>query len=394
MNKKKKGILLCAVILLAAGFIYFFYQNSGNRDHEISVSGNIEVTTVDVAFKMAGKIEKLLIEEGDFVKGEQLIATLEVRDLLAQKAKAQATLEIAQSKIPVLLKNIDFQDQATSHEILQAEAAVDAAKARLLQLQTGSRPQEIKSAKAVVDQASADLEKRKADMERAKSLYDKKYISAQEWDSARSGYEIALANYQKTQENHALVVEGPRQEEISQGRAQVEQSQAGLLLARSHRLQVEVLKKELATAEAQIKEAAAAIAVIQTQIEYSHLYAPTAGVILVKNTEPGEFVVPGAAVVTLGDMERPWLKAFINENELGKVRLSQKVSVTTDSYPGKVYPGKITFISSEAEFTPKNVQTAKERVKLVYRIKVSLANPKYELKPGMPADAQIHFKDG
>ena len=102
---------------------------------------------------------------------------------------------------------------------------------------------------------------------------------------------------------------------------------------------------------------------------------------------------PGGAVVTLGDVEKPWLKAFITEGDLGKVKLGQKVSVTTDSYPGKVYPGKITFISSEAEFTPKNVQTAKERVKLVYRIKVALENPHLELKPGMPADGKIHMKD-
>ncbi|MDP3039872.1 MAG: efflux RND transporter periplasmic adaptor subunit, partial [Deltaproteobacteria bacterium] len=143
------------------------------------------------------------------------------------------------------------------------------------------------------------------------------------------------------------------------------------------------------TAQGQVKEAASALEVLQTQLEYSNLYAPTSGVVLVKNAEPGEFVVPGGAVVTLGQIEKPWLKAFINESDLGRVKLGQKVSVTTDTYPGKEYPGKVTFISSEAEFTPKNVQTAKERVKLVYRIKVGLENPQNELKPGMPADAQI-----
>ena len=163
-------------------------------------------------------------------------------------------------------------------------------------------------------------------------------------------------------------------------------------MAKAHRLQVEVSRKELLTAQAQIKEASMAMAVIETQIGYTRLVAPLSGVVLVKNAETGEFVVPGGAVVSLGDVEKPWLKAFINENDLGRVKLGQKVSVTTDSYPGKVYPGKITFLSSEAEFTPKNVQTAKERVKLVYRIKVSLENPHGELKPGMPADGRIHLK--
>jgi HlyD family secretion protein len=392
--KKRKWVIILAFFVLAGGItLYLFFQNGKNGEAIISVSGNIEATTVDVAFKIPGKIDKLLVEEGDFVKEGQLIATLEHQDLLAQKAKAEATLESTQSRIPALLKNIEFQDEATHQEISQAQAAVDAAKSRLQQLLAGSRPQEIQSAKAAVDQAQADMDKRKADMDRAKKLYQDNYISAQDWDAARTAYEMALASYQKSQENYALVVEGPRKEEIDTARAQLNQSEAALRLARTRRIQVDVLKKELATAQAQVKEAASALEVIQTQIGYSNLFAPIAGVVLVKNTEAGEFIVPGGAVITLGDVAKPWLKAFINESDLGRVKLGQKVSVTTDSYPGKVYPGKITFISSEAEFTPKNVQTAKERVKLVYRIKVSLANPQMELKPGMPADAKIHLKD-
>lgn len=386
--------MLSLAIVLAGGIIFYYWQFQSREisGSTIQVSGNIEATTIDVAFKISGKIDKRLVDEGDIVKEGQLIATLEHKDLLAQKAKAGATLETARSRLPALEKNIDYQDQATTQEISQAQAVVENAKARLQQLLDGSRPQEIQSAKAGVDQALADMEKKKADMDRAKKLYQDKYIAAQDWDAAKTAYDMAVANYKKAQENHDLVVEGPRKEEIAAGRAQLEQSQAALRLAKTHRIQIDVLKKELATAQGQVKEAASALEVIQTQIEYSNLYAPTSGVVLVKNAEPGEFVVPGGAVVTLGQIEKPWLKAFINESDLGRVKLGQKVSVTTDTYPGKEYPGKVTFISSEAEFTPKNVQTAKERVKLVYRIKVGLENPQNELKPGMPADAQIHLK--
>lgn len=386
--------MLSLAIVLAGGIIFYYWQFHSREIPEstIQVSGNIEVTTIDVAFKISGKIDKRLVDEGDIVKEGQLIATLEHKDLLAQKAKAGATLETARSRLPALEKNIDYQDQATTQEISQAQAAVENAQARLQQLLDGSRPQEIQSAKAGVDQALADMEKKKADMDRAKKLYQDKYIAAQDWDAAKTAYDMAVANYKKAQENYDLVVEGPRKEEIAAGRAQLEQSQAALRLAKTHRIQIDVLKKELATAQGQVKEAASALEVIQTQIEYSNLYAPTSGVVLVKNAEPGEFVVPGGAVVTLGQIEKPWLKAFINESDLGRVKLGQKVSVTTDTYPGKEYPGKVTFISSQAEFTPKNVQTAKERVKLVYRIKVGLENPQNELKPGMPADAQIQIK--
>jgi HlyD family secretion protein len=393
--KKGKWVTLLAVMVLAGGVIlyYLLFRNRDNGATSISVSGNIEATTVDVAFKIPGKIDKLLVEEGDFVKEGQLIANLEHQDLLAQKAKAEATLESAQSRIPALIKNIEFQDKATSQEITQAQAAMEAAHSKLQELLHGSRPQEIQAAKAGVDQALSDMEKRKADRDRAKELFQDNYISAQDWDSARTAYEMAVATHQKAQENYALVVEGPRKEEIDTARAQLNQFQATLNLAKTRKLQVDVLRRELITAQAQVKEAASALEVIQSQIEYSNLYAPTAGVVLVKNTEAGEFVVPGGAVITLGDVAKPWLKAFINESDVGRVKLGQKASVSTDSYPGKVYPGKITFISSEAEFTPKNVQTAKERVKLVYRIKVGLANPHNELKPGMPAEAKIHLKD-
>ena len=392
--KKRKWVIIPVFLVLAGGIaLYVFFQNRQNGETTISVSGNIEATTVDVSFKIPGKIDKILVEEGDLLKEGQLIATLEYKDLSAQKARAEATLESTQSRIPALQKNIEFQDQASQQEISQAQAAMEAARSRLDQLLAGSRPQEIQAAKAAVDQTQADMDKRKADMDRAKNLYQDRYISAQDWDAARTAYDMALASYQKSQENYALVVEGPRKEEIDTARAQLQQAEAALRLARTRRIQIDVLKRELVTAQVQVKEAASALEVIQTQIGYCNLFAPTTGVVLVKNTEAGEFIVPGGAVITLGDVAKPWLKAFINESDVGRVKLGQKVSVTTDSYPGKVYPGKITFISSEAEFTPKNVQTAKERVKLVYRIKVTLANPQMELKPGMPGDAQIHLQD-
>jgi HlyD family secretion protein len=391
---KKKKFIPFIIILIAGGALlyYFFLRPPEGEGTDMPVSGNIEVTTVDVSFKIPGKIEKLAVDEGDKIKEGQLVASLECRDLISQKVRAEATLESAQSRVPALRQNIEMQEQSTLQEVSQAQSAVQAAQARLQQLLAGSRPQEIQAAKAGLDQAQADLVKRKADMDRAEKLFKKDFIPAQEWDTAINAHDVAVANLKKAQENYALVVEGPRKEEIDAARAQWEQAKAALQLAKAHRMVVEVLRRELLTAQAQIKEASTAIAVIETQIGYTQLVAPISGVALVKNAEAGEFVVPGGAVVTLGDVEKPWLKAFINENDLGRVKLGQKVSVTTDSYPGKAYPGKITFLSSEAEFTPKNVQTAKERVKLVYRIKVSLENPHGELKPGMPADGKIHLK--
>jgi HlyD family secretion protein len=117
--------------------------------------------------------------------------------------------------------------------------------------------------------------------------------------------------------------------------------------------------------------------------------SPVAGVVLMKAADVGEVLAPGTTVVTVGDIDHPWLRGYIDEKDLGKVKIGSKAKLTTDSYPGKVYPGHVSFIASEAEFTPKQIQTQQERVKLVYRIKIEMANPGRELKSNMPADAEI-----
>jgi HlyD family secretion protein len=199
--------VLAGVLLAGGSLPYLFWlQNRDKQGSGIPVSGNIEVTTVEVAFKIPGKIENLPVEEGDYIQQGQLIASLEHRDLLAQKSKAEATLEATRSNIPTFLKNIELQDQATQQEISQANAAVEAARARLQQLLAGSRPQEIQQAKAILEQAEADLTKRKADVDRAQKLYQSNFISAQDWDTAKNAHEGAAASYKKARENYALVV--------------------------------------------------------------------------------------------------------------------------------------------------------------------------------------------
>jgi HlyD family secretion protein len=147
--------------------------------------------------------------------------------------------------------------------------------------------------------------------------------------------------------------------------------------------------EKIAQALARKKQAAAALNLAETRRDYARLVSPIGGMVLSEDVESGEYVAPGTPVVTVGVFEHPWLRAYINETDLGRVKHGQKVRVTTDTYPDKEYEGRVSFIASEAEFTPKNVQTQKERVKLVYRIKIDVPNPEMELKPGMPADAEI-----
>lgn len=166
-------------------------------------------------------------------------------------------------------------------------------------------------------------------------------------------------------------------------------AEAALKLSEAGRIQLQAKEQELDTRAAEIDRSKADVALIDTQLTNPIAESPIDGVVLTKAAEVGEVLAPGTTVLTEGDLDHPWLRAYINEQDLGRVKLGTKVKVTTDSYPGKVYWGRVSFISDKAEFTPKQIQTEEERVKLVYRIKIDIANPAHELKSNMPADAEL-----
>lgn len=170
--------------------------------------------------------------------------------------------------------------------------------------------------------------------------------------------------------------------------AQTAQKQSTATLSRDQALEI-VAERNVDLAAANVKNAQAALDMAKIVLGYTVLRAPFTGVILVRQAELGESVVPGTPVVTLADLDHVWLRAYVNEPDIGRLRLGQRVTVTTDSYPDKTYHGRISFIASQAEFTPKTVETHAERVTLVYRLKIDLENPTHELVPGLPADAQI-----
>jgi HlyD family secretion protein len=147
--------------------------------------------------------------------------------------------------------------------------------------------------------------------------------------------------------------------------------------------------EEIAIAHANVKAARESLGLSRINLEYTTLRAPSAGVIAVRQAELGEVVSPGTPIVTLTDLDHVWLRAYVAETDLGRIHYGQQATIRTDTYPGKTYNGRISFIADKAEFTPKSVQTFKERVTLVYRIKIDVENANHELKPGMPADAYI-----
>ena len=327
----KKKLMILGAILLIGGASALIISRLDRKHEEgtLVVSGNVEVTEVNVGFKTPGRIVGLLVEEGAKINDKDKLAVLDSAELESQ--------------------------------VVQARAFLNETTIRLGELKAGPRSQEVGLAKANQQQAEAELDKAGKDYERAKALYKKDAIAAQDLDAAKKGYEVAVARRQQAAEGLSLVREGPR-------------------------------KEEKAAAESRVRQAEAALKALSERLKDTVASSPVAGVVLRKNVENGEMVAAGVPVYTIGELGRPWIKVYVKEDKLGLIKLGQKAEVSVDSFPGKKYQGHVSFISSEAEFTPRNVQTQEERVKLVFGVKVSVININDELKPGMPADVKILLK--
>jgi HlyD family secretion protein len=387
-NRKRLLAVLAVVVVLAA--LFFVYRWSQRRDQSVlRVSGNIELTQVNISFKLPGKLAERRVEEGMTVQQGDLLARLDQEQLLRQRDQVLAALEGAQSRLAQLWTAIEYGRASLSGNIEQRQAELQSAAATRRDLQAGSRPQEIDNARAALDRAKAEADRAGNDWKRAQKLYQNEDISTADFDAYKNRQESAVAQVRQAEEQLKLVLEGPRKEAIEAARAQENRAAAALKTTEAGRLDLKRLEQEVPVRKAEIAQAEASLGVINSQLSDSLALAPTEGVVLVKAAEPGEVLAAGTTVVTLGDLAKPWLRAYINERDLGRVKLGNKVKVTTDSYPGKAVWGRVSFIASEAEFTPKQIQTAEERVKLVYRIKIELPNKDQVLKSNMPADAEI-----
>ena len=378
MKVKKEFIIGLVALFFVLLAVFFLVRAGSARAGLIHLSGNIEVTAAEVSFKIPGRVVERAVDEGDLVQAGQLIARLESADLVQEVALRKADAENAQAALDELRAGFRQEDVA------QGEAAAQQAQARLDEMLAGSRPQEIAAAQATVDRAKAETVRAQADAARYQALVKKDEVSRQQYDAVRTTYETAVARQKEAEEQFKLVKEGPRREQIEQARAALLQTKEHFRLLRNGSR-----KEDIEQARARLDVAQAARAEAETRLSYATVNCPLSGVVLSKNIEPGEYVSPGTPIVTVADLENIWVRAYVNETDLGRVKVGQRARVTSDSYPHKVYDGRLAFVASQAEFTPKTVQTEKERVKLVYRVKVDITNQNMELKPGMPAEVDL-----
>lgn len=363
----------------------------GRRDDRsiLRASGRIEVTEVSVSSKVVGRVAKLFVQEGTNVKSGQPIAGLEGNDLEAQLRQARAALQSTEARLAQARITLRVEPITVRTQIRQAEEALRASEERLHLLRTGSRLQEIEEGRANLHQQEARLELAKLTRDRFRDLLEYGAVSRQEADRAESDFQAAEAAVRAARQRLALLEEGPRAEEIRMAQADRDRAAAALEAARANAASLDIRRQEVQVAEAAVREARANVRRLETQVAELDVIAPMDGTVLTKAVETGEVVAAGKPLVLLGDLDQPWIKIYVPETDLGKVKLGAPARVYVDSFPNQPFPGSVSWIADQAEFTPKNVQTMEERVNLVYAVKIAVQNSQRRLKAGMPADAEI-----
>jgi HlyD family secretion protein len=325
---KRARIAAAAAVLVVALVVgWFALMRGSGAAAVVTASGTVEATEADLGFQAGGRIASIAVRDGDLVGAGQELARLESAELEARRAAAEAQL--------------------------------DGARAQLAELQQGARPEELRQARAAEAAARERIQDASRVLERTRALEEGGAVSREALEQARTAYEVARAQHEQASEQLGMVRSGVRSERLDAQHAAVRAAEAGL---------------------AQVDAALSNVIIT----------APFAGVVTIRHRQPGEAVTPGAPVLTLMDPDDRWVRIYVREDEVSRVSLGQRAQVHSGMDAGAAFAGRVTFIASQAEFTPRNVQTAEQRVKLVYAVRVAITDdPRQVLKPGMPADVAL-----
>ncbi len=328
---KKRVILLLVIVLAAAGvFTYRTLHNGKTEAGELTLYGNVDIRKVDLGFRVGGRMAEVLVEEGDRVQAGQIIARLD---------------------------NIPYRD-----ELQLAQAQQEQAAAVLKKMEAGTRPQEIAQAEALVRERQASVQNLQTEYQRLKNLIESGAVSRQSFDNASAALDEAAARLATAREGLNLAREGFRNEDIEAARADLDAAKARLAGA-------------------------------DTRLADTEIKSPQQGIILTRVQEPGAIVGSGQTVLTLSLDTPLWIRAYVEEPDLGRVYPGMPAQVFTDSAPDRPYQGQVGFISPEAEFTPKSVQTEELRTRLVYQLRIIADNPDHGLRQGMPVTVRLTAKE-
>lgn len=418
MKSRRRFIpIVILLVLVLAGAAWYLAQPSNifhGSSAELSGSGTIEGEELAVTAEVGGRVVELVAHEGDSVAANAVVARLDSVSASADLAGAKAALAQAQARRDLARNGARPEDKAQADAaVAQALAARDGAKrawddaltilnnpqdleAQIAsaRAQVATTNQQIEAAKAQVNQAQAGRAKYAGDgSDLGKTMYtsfDLQVQAAQEnvlaataqRDGAQTGLDDLLAVRANPLQMSA---------QVHQAEARYHEADAAVAQAQAARdlLYAGSTKEDLAMAQAAVAQAQAAVDGAQTHLDKLTLRAPAAGLVSQRTIEIGQVIAPGTTAFTLVDPKQLTLTVYIPEDQIGRVHLDSPARVSVDSFPGRVYSGRVIFISPQAEFTPKNVQTVQDRASQVFAVKLRLDNPDNTLKPGMPADAII-----
>jgi HlyD family secretion protein len=379
--------------LLLAGALGLWYWFTPADDSVIAISGRIEADETNLGAKVGGRILEVSVREGDRVAVGQVVARLDDAELQAQVAAAQARVAVAQQQVnqaQLQVSVVESQIQEaqitrqqaegdTAGRVSQAAAQVAAAQAQLAETQ------------ARVQETQATLAQAQADRNRLSTLADQGAIPQQQFDQIQT----LVATTQETLKARQSAATAAQQQVIAaQGaltQTQTTQLNPDLRTAQIQRLQTQQnqARAQLAGAEANLRQAQAAQAEVEARRDDLTITSPIAGIVSTRLVEPGEVIAPGARVLTLVNLDEVYLRGFIPQGEVGRVRVGQAANVFLDSAPDQPLAARVTAVDTEASFTPENIYFRDDRVTQVFGLRLTIDQPGGFAKPGMPADGEI-----
>jgi HlyD family secretion protein len=397
MNRPPRIVLVAGAAALVTALSlagWSWWRSRLDTGGVLRASGRIEVTEVNVSSKVTGRVAALHVDEGADVTAGQLIAELEGEELEAQLRQAKAALQSAEARQVQARITLEVEPTTIRTQIRQADENLRAAEERLRMLKAGFRTQEVEEGRANLRQAQARLEIARLTRDRFRDLLADGAVAKQDLDRAESDFQAAEAAVRAASQRLNMLEEGSRAEDIGMAQAERDRAAAALEAARVNAASLDLRQQDVRVAEAAVREAQANVRRLETQVTELKVLAPLDATVLTKAVEAGEVVAAGKPLVLLGDLDHPWIKIYVPETQLGKVGLGATARILVDSFPNQPFQGTVSWISDQAEFTPKNVQTAEERVNLVYAVKITIKNAERKLKAGMPADAELILDPG
>jgi HlyD family secretion protein len=361
MTRKRVFILILVALILGGTTVYATWFR---RDNALQGSGTVEARNIRVGSKVGGRIDKVLVREGDRVQPGQTLITFDDKELLASLDQSRAAAEKAQRGY-------------RPEEIAEARAAAAEAKADYEMRLNGYRKEDIAAAQSDVERATADEVRARLDFQRYQALAEKDLVSKQQRDTAEANWKMALAQQQNYQHKLDVLKRGYRPEEIASAEAHYHETQATLE------------KFERGNRREDVDLAKAAYSFDEARFREREVTAPSAATVEVLDVRPGDIIAPNTPVATLLEQDQIYVRIYIPETELGRVQVGQKAEVRIDSFPKTVFDGVVEQINQQAEFLPRNVQTREERVHQVFGVKIRINDPARHVLAGMAADVKL-----